>query len=63
MNSYLQNIRNELMEELVKATPDDFIELRLIILADAAKNKKVYDLMAAVFQDVEKKRPLLIEMK
>lgn len=63
MNLQLQGMIREFMAELVETTPKDFMEIKLMLLANSAKNRRVYDFMVAVFLVCEERRLFLIEMK
>lgn len=55
-------IAAELIFELSRCTPDDFMQLKLLTLS-AARSDKVKAFLQKVFLLAEERRPLLIEMK
>lgn len=50
-------------QEMVKATPDDYLQIKLCMLAANQDNPAVVKLLQCVFEIAERRRPLLIEMK
>lgn len=55
-------IISEFVEELKKTTPDDYQQIKLILLA-VTKNSILLGFLNQVFEAIEAGRPLLIEMK
>ena len=52
----------ELINELAKATPEDYLQTKLMMLS-VASHPKVKAYLQKVFCLAEEKRPLLLEMK
>ena len=52
----------ELIKELLKATPEDYEETKLILLS-VTQHPGLLELLQKMFSLVEVSRPLLIEMK
>lgn len=52
----------ELIKELLKAAPEDYEEIKLMLLA-VNKHPRTLEFLEKMFSLVEEKRPLLIEMK
>ena len=52
-----------LITEMLKTTPDDYIEIKLIMLAVYAGNAAVLNFLRVAFELIETCRPKLIEMK
>ena len=49
--------------EMLDASPDDYIEIKLIMLATNAEKPVVLNFLRMAFKLIEARRPLLIEMK
>lgn len=58
----LWEIIEELIKELLKAAPEDYEEVKLMLLA-VNKHPRTLKFLEEMFSLVEEKRPLLIEMK
>lgn len=52
----------ELIKELLKAAPEDYEEIKLMLLA-VNKHPRMLEFLEKMFSLVEERRPLLIEMK
>lgn len=52
----------EFILELSEATPEDFLQMKLMMLS-SAKHIRVKSFLQAVFELAEERRPLLIEKK
>ena len=62
VNKQINRLAAELISELAKATPEDYLQTKLMMLSVARLPKvKVY--LQKVFCLAEEKRPLLLEMK
>lgn len=49
--------------EMLKATPDDYMEIKLILLARSAGKLALTHFLQEAFELIEAHRPRLIEMK
>ena len=49
--------------EMLDASPDDYIEIKLIMLAMNAEKPVVLNFLRMAFKLIEARRPLLIELK
>lgn len=58
----IKYIAAELVSELAKATPEDYQQMKLMMLS-SAKSFRVKTFLQKVFILAEERRPLLIEMK
>lgn len=56
-------IITEFIAEMLKAAPDDYMEIKLILLAHSAGKPSLVYFLQEVFKLVELHRPRLIEMK
>ena len=62
INEEVRRVGAELVIELSKATPEDYLQMKLMMLA-AVRQPKVEVFLQRVFTLAEERRPLLIEMK
>ena len=62
INEQIIRLAAELISELAKATPEDYLQTKLMMLS-VARLPKVRAYLQKVFYLTEKKRPLLLEMK
>lgn len=49
--------------EMLKATPDDYMEIKLILVAHSAGEPDLTHFLQEAFKLIEARRPRLIEMK
>lgn len=62
INEQIIRLAAELISELAKATPEDYLQIKLMMLS-VARLPKVKAYLQKVFCLAEEKRPLLLEMK
>lgn len=62
INEQIVRLAAELINELAKATPEDYLQTKLMMLS-VARLPKVKAYLQKVFYLAEEKRPLLLEMK
>lgn len=62
INEQIVRLAAELINELAKATPEDYLKTKLMMLS-VARLPKVKAYLQKVFCLAEEKRPLLLEMK
>lgn len=62
MNEQIRQLGAELVLELSRSTPEDYLEIKLMMLA-YSRHEKVKEFLQKVFTLAEERRPLLIEMK
>ena len=62
MNEEIKCLAAEFILELSKATPEDYLQLKLMMLS-AVRHPQVETFLQKVFFLAEEKRPQLIEMK
>ena len=62
INEQIIRLAAELISELAKATPEDYLQTKLMLLS-VARLPKVKAYLQKVFCLAEEKRPLLLEMK
>lgn len=53
----------EFVEELTKTASDDYLEIKMVLLAVAKEKPRLIKFLHSAFEFAEKRRPLLIEMK
>ena len=61
MDEKLLKIAAELIEELKEAPPDDYLQIKLMLLS-VVRHKAVDSFLHKIFQLAEERRPLLLEM-
>ena len=49
--------------EMLKATPDDYMEIKLVLVAYSAGKPALVHFLKKAFELIEARRPRLIEMK
>ena len=62
INEQIVRLVTELINELANATPEDYLQTKLMMLS-VARLPKVKAYLQKVFCLAEEKRPLLLEMK
>ena len=62
MTKQITHLAAEFILELSKATPEDYLQLKLMMLS-AVRHPQVETFLRKVFLLAEEKRPKLIEMK
>lgn len=62
INEQIIRLAAELISELAKATPEDYLQTKLMMLS-VARPPKVKAYLQKMFCLAEEKRPLLFEMK
>lgn len=62
MNEQIRQLGAELVLELSRSTPEDYLGFKLMMLA-YSRHEKVKEFLQKVFTLAEERRPLLIEMK
>lgn len=62
MNEEVRRLVAELVLELSKSTPEEYLQMKLMMLS-AARQAKVKAFLQRAFTLAEERRPLLIEMK
>ena len=62
INEQIVRLAAELINELAKATPEDYLQLKLMMLS-AVRHPQVEIFLQKVFLLAEEKRPQLLEMK
>lgn len=58
-----KHLMAEFVEELTKTTPDDYLEIKMVLLAAVKEKPRLNKFLHFAFELAEKRRPLLIEMK
>lgn len=53
----------EFITEMLKTTPDDYMEIKLILMAHSAGKPALIHSLQEAFKLIEARRPRLIEMK
>ena len=53
----------DFITEMLKTTPDDYMEIKLVLVAHSAGKPALAHFLQKVFELVEARRPRLIEMK
>ena len=53
----------EFITEMLKTTPDDYMEIKLILMAHSAGKPALTHFLQEAFKLIEARRPRLIEMK
>lgn len=53
----------DFITEMLKTTPDDYMEIKLVLVAHSAEKPALAHFLQKVFELVEARRPRLIEMK
>ncbi len=53
----------EFITEMLKTTPDDYMEIKLILMAYSAGKPALTHFLQETFKLIEARRPRLIEMK
>lgn len=53
----------EMVNELIRKTPEEFEYLRLVLLAETARRPRSAEYVNSVFKVAKARRPLLIEMR
>ena len=53
----------EMVNELIRKTPEEFEYLRLVLLAETAGRPRSAEYVNSVFEVAKARRPLLIEMR
>lgn len=53
----------DFITEMLKTTPDDYMEIKLVLVAHSAGKPALVHFLQKVFELVEARRPRLIEMK
>ncbi len=61
MDEKLLKIATEFIEELKEAPPDDYLQIKLMLLS-VVRHKAVDSFLHKIFQLAEERRPLLLEM-
>lgn len=61
MDEKLLKIAAEFIEELKEALPDDYLQIKLMLLS-VVRHKAVDSFLHKIFQLAEERRPLLLEM-
>lgn len=61
MDEKLLKIAAEFTEELKEAPPDDYLQIKLMLLS-VVRHKAVDSFLHKIFQLAEERRPLLLEM-
>ena len=61
MNIIINCLGAELVLELSKSTPEDYLKFKLMMLA-YSRNEKIKEFLRRVFALAEERRPLLLEM-
>ena len=62
INEHIIRLAAELISELAKATPEDYLQTKLMMLS-VARPPKVKAYLQKMFCLADEKRPLLLEMK
>ena len=62
MDDY-DKIITEFITEMLKAAPDDYMEIKLILMAHSAGKPALTHFLQEAFKLIEARRPRLIEMK
>ncbi len=62
MNEQIRHMGAEFVRELSRATPEDYLQIKLMMLS-SVKHTEVKNFLQAVFTLAEERRPLLLEMK
>ena len=62
MTTQITHLAAEFILELSKATPEDYLQLKLMMLS-AARHPQVETFLQKVFSLADEKRPQLLEMK
>lgn len=62
VNKQIRCLGAEFVRELSRATPEDYLQTKLMMLS-SVKHTKVKNFLQAVFALAEERRPLLLEMK
>lgn len=62
MNEQINRLAAELILELSKSTPEEYLQFKLMMLA-YSRQERVRTFLQRVFTLAEERRPLLIEMK
>lgn len=61
MDEKLLKIAAEFIEKLKEAPPDDYLQIKLMLLS-VVRHKAVDSFLHKIFQLAEERRPLLLEM-
>lgn len=58
-----EKIIAEFITEMLKVTPDDYMEIKIILMAHSADKPAILHFLQETFKLIESHRPLMIEMK
>ena len=58
-----EKIIADFITEMLKATPDDYMEIKIILMAHSADNPALLHFLQEAFKLIESHRPLMIGMK
>lgn len=58
-----EKIITEFIAEMLKASPDDYMEIKIILLAHSTGKPVLVHFLQEAFKLIELRRPQLIEMK